>query len=300
VALAVATLTSVDEEAGDCAASFEIAEATGASSAPAEHTEEIDLDDLGLSLGDLEDLPDDIGELPSAEEGEEDTREQRALAADDSLLAATGVTEVLHEDDLESEIELRADAADLSEPDFEAADFNQLETSVLADHEATHTPAFEDGTFVGTEVLEQRRETDNSGDTSLLKSLAGLNAGTDGLDDGLDLNLEDLSAALQEGDTVEQQRSSAFEEFFGGNGHTPIDLDVGIDLPAEDEPTGNESFGPLDPQTMTEIGTKIDLARAYIDMGDPDGARSILEEVLDEGDSTQRREAQDLIDAMSA
>ncbi len=51
---------------------------------------------------------------------------------------------------------------------------------------------------------------------------------------------------------------------------------------------------------MTEVGTKLDLARAYIDMGDPEGARSILEEVLDEGDSNQRREAQGLIDVLSA
>jgi pilus assembly protein FimV len=48
------------------------------------------------------------------------------------------------------------------------------------------------------------------------------------------------------------------------------------------------------------VGTKLDLARAYIDMGDPEGAKSILEEVLDEGDSGQRREAQTLIDVLSA
>ena len=64
-----------------------------------------------------------------------------------------------------------------------------------------------------------------------------------------------------------------------------------------DDPTGSEA---LDPQTMTEVGTKLDLARAYIDMGDPEGARSILQEVLDEGDSNQRREAQGLIDALPA
>jgi pilus assembly protein FimV len=51
---------------------------------------------------------------------------------------------------------------------------------------------------------------------------------------------------------------------------------------------------------MTEVGTKLDLARAYIDMGDPEGARSILQEVLDEGDSNQRHEAQGLIDALPA
>lgn len=37
-----------------------------------------------------------------------------------------------------------------------------------------------------------------------------------------------------------------------------------------------------------EVGTKLDLARAYIDMGDFDGAREILDEVLLEGDSEQQ------------
>jgi pilus assembly protein FimV len=68
---------------------------------------------------------------------------------------------------------------------------------------------------------------------------------------------------------------------------------------ADDEPTG-EATSALDPEAMSEIGTKLDLARAYIDMGDPEGARSILEEVLTEGDPGQRSEAQTLIDALPA
>jgi pilus assembly protein FimV len=47
--------------------------------------------------------------------------------------------------------------------------------------------------------------------------------------------------------------------------------------------------------TMSEVGTKLDLARAYIDMGDPEGARSILDEVLKEGNPTQRKEAERLL-----
>ncbi|MDE2089901.1 MAG: hypothetical protein KGJ12_07760, partial [Gammaproteobacteria bacterium] len=43
-----------------------------------------------------------------------------------------------------------------------------------------------------------------------------------------------------------------------------------------------------------EVGTKLDLARAYIDMGDPEGARSILNEVLEEGNAEQKREAERL------
>ncbi|VAW93050.1 hypothetical protein MNBD_GAMMA22-597 [hydrothermal vent metagenome] len=46
---------------------------------------------------------------------------------------------------------------------------------------------------------------------------------------------------------------------------------------------------------MDEVGTKLDLAKAYIDMGDSNGARSILDEVIDEGNDSQKQEAQELI-----
>jgi len=48
-----------------------------------------------------------------------------------------------------------------------------------------------------------------------------------------------------------------------------------------------------------EVATKLDLARAYIDMGDHDGARDILDEVYKEGDQAQRREANDLRSKLS-
>jgi pilus assembly protein FimV len=54
----------------------------------------------------------------------------------------------------------------------------------------------------------------------------------------------------------------------------------------------------LEPVTMSEVGTKLDLARAYMDMGDPDGARNILNEVLQEGSVAQKQEAQRLIDSI--
>ena len=43
-----------------------------------------------------------------------------------------------------------------------------------------------------------------------------------------------------------------------------------------------------------EAATKLDLAKAYIDMGDADGARSILEEVVVEGNDDQKRQAAEL------
>ncbi len=44
--------------------------------------------------------------------------------------------------------------------------------------------------------------------------------------------------------------------------------------------------------------TKLDLARAYIDMGDADGARDILKEVLDEGNSDQQQKAQSMLESL--
>src|SRR5450631_3487290 len=47
----------------------------------------------------------------------------------------------------------------------------------------------------------------------------------------------------------------------------------------------------LEPVTMSEVGTKLELARAYMDMGDPEGARSILEEIVQEGSAGPKHEA---------
>ena len=44
-----------------------------------------------------------------------------------------------------------------------------------------------------------------------------------------------------------------------------------------------------------EVGTKLDLAKAYIDMGDKEGALSILEEVKQEGNAAQQQEAAELM-----
>ena len=44
-----------------------------------------------------------------------------------------------------------------------------------------------------------------------------------------------------------------------------------------------------------EISTKLDLARAYLDMGDDEGTRGILEEVIAEGNDEQKKEANELM-----
>ncbi|TBR38883.1 MULTISPECIES: FimV/HubP family polar landmark protein [Dyella] len=44
------------------------------------------------------------------------------------------------------------------------------------------------------------------------------------------------------------------------------------------------------------VDTKLDLARAYLDMGDPDGARAMLEEVMHEGTQMQKEVARKLLE----
>jgi pilus assembly protein FimV len=44
-----------------------------------------------------------------------------------------------------------------------------------------------------------------------------------------------------------------------------------------------------------DAATKLDLAKAYQEMGDVEGAREILQEVLHEGDDQQKSEAKSLL-----
>jgi pilus assembly protein FimV len=126
----------------------------------------------------------------------------------------------------------------------------------------------------------------------------------------LDLDLDELAKALEH-DTVEQPRRDEVHfstDVFGtGVRKAPngIDLDVGVPLSEHREPTVTERISAedldlpeLEPVTLSEVGTKLDLARAYMDMGDPDGARSILQEVLAEGSASQKTEAQRLIETL--
>ncbi len=62
------------------------------------------------------------------------------------------------------------------------------------------------------------------------------------------------------------------------------------------EPTPASPAGDKD---WDETATKLDLAKAYIDMGDNEGARSILDEVITEGSDQQKQQARDLVAQMA-
>ncbi len=68
--------------------------------------------------------------------------------------------------------------------------------------------------------------------------------------------------------------------------------------PPSPQPPAPEPPDPGEPEPVyseDSVDTKLDLARAYLDMGDPVGARAMLDEVLDEGTQLQKDEAQRLL-----
>lgn len=74
-----------------------------------------------------------------------------------------------------------------------------------------------------------------------------------------------------------------------------IDLsDISLDL---DESTGKAETSPAaeDSARFLESATKLDLAKAYMEMGDKEGAREILQEVLQEGSDEQQEDAGKLL-----
>jgi pilus assembly protein FimV len=123
------------------------------------------------------------------------------------------------------------------------------------------------------------------------------------------LELDDLTAALsadlertqelpKPGD--EPDSEDLMDEIFGSQEETRIAPGFDVITGKDSQAPREEKIEPAPPDvTLDEVGTKLDLARAYIDMGDPDGARNILEEVLSEGNDSQRTEAQQLMEGVT-
>ncbi|MGH8132509.1 MAG: FimV/HubP family polar landmark protein, partial [Steroidobacteraceae bacterium] len=169
---------------------------------------------------------------------------------------------------------------------------NLEDTAQQAAHARTSTTGA--WQFEGDEL-----ESARGGDPSRTSQLAALRQG--GVDVDLSSETTGTHAARSELDLDVGSDTTGTHPANGG----ALDLDVGTAtvpdaafvatqrLSAEDL-----ALPDLEPVTMSEVGTKLDLARAYMDMGDPDGARNILEEVLNEGSAAQKQEARRLMESL--
>lgn len=105
----------------------------------------------------------------------------------------------------------------------------------------------------------------------------------------LDDPIADAEIASETVETIKSElpkETEIFDEF-----------DFDSDAPAVDS-VDETDIGVSDLTDMDELETKIDLAKAYIDMGDVDAAKGIAEEVKEKGNSDQKEAAQEIIDQL--
>ena len=84
---------------------------------------------------------------------------------------------------------------------------------------------------------------------------------------------------------------------------SPVDFDFGainLDLQPTPEPSASSTPAPMPARVgSVEMDTKIELAAAYVGIGDKEGARELLEEVIQEGSPEQVEKAKEALAKIS-
>lgn len=114
-------------------------------------------------------------------------------------------------------------------------------------------------------------------------------------------NVVDLGGEPPEGQAAPDEVETEIVE--GLDGLEDLAAHFEEDLSSTEPVQETTQFDPTDFETEImgagpegdSVATKLDLARAFIDMGDAEGAKSTLEEVVREGDDHQRHEAEALL-----
>ena len=239
--------------------------------------EPADSDDEDIDLGA------DLADMLSGEEGDADTEESDSdlefdLGDFDEEMAESDESDEKKTDDDEISLDIEDDFS----LDFEASDLG-LEADESDEAETTADDAEADTDSLELDESESSEESVE-----------------------LDADL-DLSVALdEESSDVELEIEESFDEDLDDVADLDIELpddDAGttklndtvivdsLDLDDEDDDFDISELS----EDVDEVSTKLDLARAYMDMGDNEGAMSILQEVKQEGNEEQQKEADELI-----
>lgn len=292
-AMAAVTVAAVDDQLANFSLddlSLDEPAASPAPAAPVHSLAGTDMDDaFDLSLDDLEaQLTSDFPAANAAVSAPEDEfsfepSKQEAASAFDELSSDfdLGLSEpaATHTD-----VSLGAELGDFS------LDKRQANDEFLLDLE---TPAKAD-------QPEEIPALDDLADFSLNEEPAAPVASA--LPDDFDLSLDDLSPTSEAPKVDDfaaqlEQVSAELEQMV-----ETIDEPAPVTAPAPVAEAASSLEGDDDFDFLSgadEVATKLDLARAYIDMGDHEGARDILDEVLGEGSDAQKTEARELMGKLS-
>ena len=110
-----------------------------------------------------------------------------------------------------------------------------------------------------------------------------------------DFNSSSKDEPLQKSDDSSESKAAENNDFDFDFAFDDVSAEPGSEIAGSDE---NVS-GVSDLTDRDEIETKIDLAKAYIDMGDEAAARGIAQEVLAHGNDAQKSEAQAILKKLS-
>lgn len=232
--------------------------------------EDFELSDTGSASGDLSvanlSLTDDLDKSEASMDFELD-EDLTDLGVKEQ---PTDVTEALAADDLIPDFDLTEDDLDLAELD---ADLNELTEPA----ELAGTEFVSDNGIVDLELQDEipaQPEPVQDPTASMPDDSALADAEEEHDEDLFAQALSDFSA---ESDDIDLNEFSSDETALADL--SDDDMDAELDFLADAD----------------EAATKLDLARAYIDMGDSEGAKDILSEVLGEGNDEQRKEANELL-----
>lgn len=249
----------------------------------------------------LDDIMSEGAEMVSdaAEEAEEEF-ERFDIDMDDEIddLNNFNLDDVLAEDDEQS-----ADVEEASMDDLEVQldeddefDFNMDEdvTPDVAEIDEEEFALKEDSLegILDENIEENMEEADSALDAEIdalnIEAEEDMEGDMDLANLSLDIDAEDFDKIMPEDHAYKSEETKL---------DTSDENDVEDNLLADFD--DNLSFLDLEEESEgieeTQIETKIDLAKAYIDMGDIEGARNTLEEVIEEGSEEQKREAEELL-----
>lgn len=210
----------------------------------------------------------------------------------------------LDADDSMADVE-EAAAEETNELEFDISDTGAVEETVVAEDEFSLDI---DASELDIDMQDAVEETVDEVEESI--DLGDIDLGLD-LDDGssadetsdvadIDFGLvDDSTSGATETEEAEEDISLDLSDEVAAM-DDDIPLDMGLVEETEAPAASSDSYDDDDfdlssLDDVDEIGTKLDLARAYLDMGDHEGTRGILEEVLADGNDEQKQEANDLM-----
>jgi pilus assembly protein FimV len=267
--------------------------------------------DLSADIGNVESQADDIGDINLAlDEMEDDDLDEDVYVAsiekEPSLSPIKSVKQDLELADDDFNLDVESEGVDLAALDSEMSsldtDFDlDDDLSELAEDSADIDFALEDDLSLDDSELS----LDEDEEFSLGEELDEVTETADSNLDELELSLDDeleLESSEDDMEVLEDEPEVVTEESLFEEALSDID-DQDVALTELDNADHEQNLDSDDLDFLgeaDEAATKLDLARAYIDMGDMTGARDILSEVVNEGTSDQKAEAKDLLSRIDA